>query len=172
MKRYRLAAMAAMSCAAALSLAACTAGITTARSARSSSPAPRRAASSARAARPANAVRTVAVNAPIGSFPIPSGAAVIENISGHNQIEIGLGSVSPEEASSFYLSALPRVGYKITLKTLVTGSGTGTTGPVAEIEFTGHGYKGTISALAHMNATPGVSLGNGKNIVVIILTRK
>ncbi len=176
MKADRLAAMAGVSCVAALSLAACSAGIAHAGPARSSLPAPSRAASSTGAARPtpapAGSVRTVPVDAPIGSFPIPAGAKVLENVAGNNQIDIIMSSVSPAEASRFYLSALPRAGYKITGNTLVTGSGTEASGPASGIDFTGHRYKGTIAAISNVSPPPGVSLGNGKNVVGISLSPK
>jgi hypothetical protein len=48
--------------------------------------------------------------------------------------------------SSFYSSVLPKDGYKITMNTLTSeNNGTG-----AAIEFTGHGYKGTIGALSNL----------------------
>ena len=174
MKTCRLAAVAAVSCAAALSLAACSAGITNAGPARSSSPATSRAASSSArpTSSPAGSVRTVTVNAPIGSFPVPPGATVLENFAYNNQIAIILSSVSPAEASSFYLSALPRTGYKITGNTLVTGSGSVSTGPASEIDFTGHGYKGTIGAISNVSPPAGVNLGNGKDVVGINLTSR
>ena len=174
-KAYRLAAMAAMSCAVAFPLAACSAGITNAGPARSSSPTPDRTASSAGTAHPATpppgTVRTVTVNGPMGSFPIPARAKVLENVNFKNKIIIILSSVSPAGAANFYRSALPQAGYKITLNTLVTGSTTHATGPVSEIGFTGHEYKGIISAISGVS-TPGLNLGKGKNFVGITLTHK
>jgi len=97
---------------------------------------------------------------------------VLENFAYNNQIAIILSSVSPAEASSFYLSALPRTGYKITGNTLVTGSGSVSTGPASEIDFTGHGYKGTIGAISNVSPPAGVNLGNGKDLVGINLTSR
>jgi len=176
MNTFRSMVMVAATCAAGLSLAACAAGVSTAGPARSSSPSPSRAGASTAATRPATpqagSVRTVTVDAPIGSFPVPTEANVIENVADNKSVAIILGSVSPAEASSFYLSALPRAGYKITGNTLVTGSGTEATGPASEIDFTGHGYKGTIGAISDVSPPAGVNLGNGKNIVGINLTLK
>ena len=169
MNIYRCAALTLVTCAAALSLAACSAGITSATTApptQTQTPAPAR---SATASQSAVAGTTVSVGGPIGSFPIPTHAKVVENITEGNETVILLGSVSPSEVSSFYAAALPRAGYKITMNTLATmNNETG-----AAIEFTGHGYKGTIGADSNL-ATTGVSVGgvNGKNFVGITLTKK
>lgn len=158
MKAYRLMSMAATTCAAGLSLAACSAGVTTASPATSHSSATSPAASSpavaGSSASPAStsAAGTIKVDAPIGSFPIPPSAQVITNITCDKQIVIELGSVTPAQAASFYTSALPPAGYKITGNSLLSGSGTGLPGSAAMIEFTGRGYKGTISAVADMGA--------------------
>ncbi len=163
MNIYRCAALTAVTCAAALSLAACSAGITTSQAAPSQTP------SRSATASPTASGGTVSVGGSIGSFPIPAHAKVVENITEGSQTVILLGSVSPSEVSSFYTSALPRAGYKITMNTLATmNNGTG-----AAIEFTGHGYKGTISAESNLAST-GVSVGglNGKNFVGITLTKR
>ena len=179
MKASRLAALAAANCAAVLSVAACAAGVTTASPVRSTSPAVSPAASSAGAATrpaahpvapPAGSVRTVTVDAPIGSFPIPAGAKVVENVTYKDQIAIIMGSVSPAEVSRFYLSALPRAGFKITSNTQISVGGTGATGPESEFAFTGHGYKGTIGAITSASIPRSVNLGTGKNLVAINLT--
>jgi hypothetical protein len=71
--------------------------------------------------------------------------------------------------SSFYTSALPRAGYTITLNVLSHTN----TGADAEISFTGHGYKGSISALSELPASDidiaGVS---NKNFTAISLNPK
>jgi hypothetical protein len=159
MNPYRFMAMTLTSCTACLSLAACSAGITTASTAKSRSPATSRTASSPTAfpshttSASAGSGDTVSVDAPIGSFQIPHGAQVIANTSCGKQIIIELGSVTPAQASSFYVSELPRAGYKITGKTLLNDAGNpALPGSEAEIEFTGHGYKGTIAALSNMGA--------------------
>lgn len=162
----RCAALTLVTCAAALSLAACSAGIT---SATTAPPSPSHATSRSAAASPSATGSTVSVGGSIGSFPIPPHAKVAENITEGNETVILLGSVSPSEVSSFYATALPRAGYKITMNTLATANND--TGAV--IEFSGHGYKGTIGADSNM-ATTGVSVGglNGKNFVGITLTKK
>jgi len=90
-------------------------------------------------------------------------------VTAGKQTVILLGSVTPAAVSSFYMSALPQAGYKITENTLTTVSG----GTGAAIEFTGHGYKGIISAESNIDlATAGVSMSgvSGKNFVGITLS--
>jgi hypothetical protein len=157
MNAYRPVAVATTCCVIGLSLAACTAGITAAGSGTPGSPATSPAASALAAtahttlaaASPAGAV---SVDAPIGSFPVPHGAKVIASTTCDKQVVIELGSVTPKQASTFYLLALPRAGYRITGNTLVDSNGDGLPGAAAEIDFTGHGYKGQISAVADMGA--------------------
>jgi hypothetical protein len=157
----RAAALAAV-CAAGLSLAACSGGITTPGAA-SSSPAgapassPTAAASSASATTPpvsgatgtsgattpatGSGSGTVSVGGSLGTFPIPPGATVVENVDNSDgQDAIELSGVQPSDLSSFYSTALPQAGYSISSND-VASSGV-LTG--AGIEFTGHGYKGNI----------------------------
>ena len=154
MKAYCRVAMAVTTCAAGLSLAACTAGVTTASPAASRSAATSPAASSpAAATSPASTspAGTVSVDAPIGSFPVPPGAQVLLNSTCDKQIIIELGSVTPAQASSFYTATLPKAGYKVTSNSLLAETGT-LPGSAATIDFTGRGYKGTIAALANLGA--------------------
>jgi hypothetical protein len=146
MNHYRTAALAAAACAAAISLAACTV-TTTARPA--SSPAP--------------AGSTVSVSGPIGSFPVPPGARLINDGTDDGRYDIVFGSVSSSEAARFYTTALPRAGYTITSNSSATGESFSGTG----IWFTGHGYNGQIGALSSFHI-PGISLG--ANTVEITLT--
>jgi len=152
MNACRLMAMAVTTCVAGLSLAACSAGITTA----SRSPATSRTASSPAAAAShtspvsASPADTVRVDAPIGSFPIPHGAQVVINLPCGKQVIIVLSSVTPSQASSFYIAALPRAGYQITSN--IGGTAPGASGSITEIDFTGHGYKGTIVAASDLGA--------------------
>ena len=148
MNHLRTAALAA-ACTAGLSLAACSV-TTTASPASSSAP----------------VGSTVSVSGPLGGFPIPPGAQVIEDSTDSGHYSIVFGSVSPSAASSFYATALPRAGYTIISHSSATGdswdsfSGTG-------IWFTGHGYSGQIGALSSFQI-PGFSLGG--NTVEITLT--
>jgi hypothetical protein len=153
MNKYRSAAVTLAVGAASLTLAACTAGITTAGPAVSSS-----------SASPADAGRTIEVSNGIGSFPVPAGAKVAENIASRQETVIFFDMVTPARVSSFYAQALPRAGYTVTANSVITQSGA----TVALIQFTGHGVKGTIDALSKFT-DPTVSIaGLGhKNVTTI-----
>ena len=146
MNHRRTAALAAAACAAGISLAACSV-TTTASPASSSAP----------------AGSTVSVSGPLGGFPIPPGAQVIEDSTDSGHYSIVFGSVSPSAASRFYATALPRAGYTIISHSSATGDSFSGTG----IWFTGHGYNGQIGALSSFQI-PGFSLGG--NTVEITLT--
>ena len=146
MNHLRTAALAAAACTAGLSLAACSV-TTTASPASSSAP----------------AGSTVGVSGPLGGFPIPPGAHVIEDSTDYGHFSIVFGSVSPSEASRFYTTALPRAGYTITSNSSAAEDSFSGTG----IWFTGHGYNGQIGALSSFQI-PGFSLGG--NMVEITLT--
>ena len=146
MNPYRTAVLAAAACAAGISLAACS--VTTTASPASS---------------PAAASSTVSVSGPIGTFPVPPGAQVIDDGTDNGHYDIVFGSVSPSEVSGFYTTALPRAGYTIISNSSATGGSFSGTG----IWFTGHGYNGQIGALSSFHI-PGISLGG--NTVEITLT--
>lgn len=158
MNAHRRIAMTVTTCAASLSLAACTAGITSANPETSPSTAASRAGSSLAASAShatsasAGTGSTVRVDAPIGSFPIPRGAQVVANMPCGKQILIELGSVTPVQASDFYTAALPRAGYQITDSTLNSDPNTGAAQGMAELTFTGHGFTGLIIAMADLGA--------------------
>ena len=159
-----------------LSVTACTAGVTTASSA--SSPATSPAATghsatghsaSAAASSPgaAPSASTVAVSGPLGNFPIPVGAKVAENVVIEKQIVILFTRITPANVEAFYTKALPQAGYTVSGSELVNEAG-GT----AFIEFSGHGYKGDIAAVANFTSGgPGGSVpGLGhKNVSTITL---
>jgi len=113
---------------------------------------------------PVLAASTVSVSGPIGRFPVPPGAQLIEDGTDNGHYDIVFGSVSPSEASRFYTTALPRAGYTIISNSSVAAgnsfSGTG-------ILFTGHGYNGQIGALSSFDIS-GISFGG--NTVEITLT--
>jgi hypothetical protein len=184
MNTLRSTVMAVATCGAALSLTACTAAGTTAGPAKPASPAGSRTASSSATAAPqtapgcASSGGLVTVNAPLGSFPIPPGAQVVENISAGKLIAMVLSSVTPSQMSGFYTSALPRAGYKITGNEQDTGSAAA----IVEILFAGHGYMGVAAAAsglgkvpspprgASVRICPGVRLSSiSKNVVWISL---
>jgi hypothetical protein len=101
----------------------------------------------------------VTVGGSIGTFPIPPGAKVLNSLTaGGRGVVVLLDSVTPAAASSFYSSALPRAGYKIMASTRTSPPGADWSG--AAIEFTGHGYKGTIRGLSGLQVQS-ASLGNG-----------
>ncbi len=161
MNTFRSTVMAVATGAAGLSLAACGATGTTAGPAKPASPAGGRTASSSAAPAShtapgcAGSGGSVTVNAQLGSFPIPPGAQVIENISAGKLTGIVLSPVTPSEMSGFYTSALPRAGYKIT----VTENDTGSAAALAEILFTGRGYMGVAGAAASLANVPSLPRG-------------
>jgi len=146
MNHYRTAVLTTAACAAGISLAACS--VTTTASPASS---------------PALAGSTVSVSGPIGRFPVPPGAQVIDDGSDNGHYDIVFGSVSPSVVSRFYTTALPRAGYTITSNSSAAGDSFSGTG----IWFTGHGYNGQIGALSSFHIS-GISFG--RNIVEITLT--
>ncbi len=173
MSRYRPAAVALAACAASLSLAACTAGITTPSTATTSPAASsRRSSASASASASASlavASRTIQVSGPVGSFPVPAGAKIAQNITTSQDTIIFFSLITPANVSSFYARALPRAGYTVTTNSVVSQSGS----TVAFIQFTGHGVKGNIDTLSKYN-DPSVTLaGLGhKNVTTISLMPK
>jgi hypothetical protein len=173
MNKYRYAVAALTACAASLSLAACTAGITTASTA-TTSPAARNSSSASASASvsqaaPALASRTIKVSGEFGSFPIPARAKVAENIASAPGAIVFFDHVTPATVSSFYAQALPRAGYTITANSVISQSG----GTVAFIQFTGHGIKGTIDALSKFtNSTVSIAGLGHKNVTTISIRPK
>jgi hypothetical protein len=174
MNKYRSAAAALTACAASLSLAACTAGTTTASTTTTSAaaPGPSSAPSSVSAlasASPAQASRTIKVAGDVGSFPVPAGANVAENIASSQETVIIFDKIIPARVSSFYARALPQDGYTITTNSVVSQSG----GTAAIIQFTGHGFSGNIDALSKFtdSAVSVAGLGH-KNVTTITFMPK
>jgi hypothetical protein len=183
MNAYRLMAMAATTCAVGLSLAACSAGVTTktpvtprspVTSSTTSSPA---ASPSPAASAPAIPAAKVSVNAPIGSFPIPRVAHVVANMACSQQVLIELSSVTPAQVQTFYASALPRAGYTIKNNTMSSDPNTGAADGLGEITFSGHRYTGLIIAMANLGAEASADPSVGslpsnvkKNVVEIELS--
>jgi hypothetical protein len=155
MTARRFAGLAAAGCTAGLLLAACSSGTSTAGPAADTTSVPASSAGPARAAGPGS---VVTVGGSIGTFPIPPGAKVLNSLTAGRGVVVLLDSVSPEAASSFYSSALPRAGYKITASTRTPPPGADWSG--GAIEFTGHGYTGTIRGLSGMQVQ-GASPGTG-----------
>ena len=113
--------------------------------------------------------RMIKVTGSVGSFPVPAGAKVTENIAiDQKDVVVAFGSVTPANVSSFYATALPRAGYTISGNSVVTQGG----GTVAFIFFSGHGYKGDIGALSKAPASE-ASMGLGtKNVTTITFMLK
>ena len=183
MNTHRRTATAVITCAAGLSLAACSVGITSARPGTSPSPSASRAGPlptassshspavpSSRSASPSPAtVAMVAVNAPIHSFPIPAGAQVSFNISCPKSIGLAVSPVTPAQSSAFYTAELPRAGYKIQDNFTMDG--------IVEFDFSGHGYTGSIAAFADLGAEASANPSSvtlpsdlTKNVVEITMT--
>jgi hypothetical protein len=169
MNRYRPAAVALAACAANLSLAACSAGITTASTATTTAAAVSRSGSSASASASAAAGHMLQVSGKVGSFPVPTGAKIAENVASSEETVVFFSAITPAKVSSFYAQALPQAGYTITTNSVFSQSGS----TVALIQFTGHGFKGNIDALSKFT-DPDVSLaGLGhKNVTTITFMPK
>jgi hypothetical protein len=171
MNTFRSMALTLVAGAAALSVTACTAGITTASSppttpAASAHPATF-SASNTSPANPAVPASTVAISGALGSFPVPAGAKIAENVSTSQEIIIFYSGISPAKVSAFYVAALPRDGYKITSNAVIIVSGVNETA----IQFSGHGYKGMIAALANFPRGSATIPGLGdKNVTDVTLT--
>ena len=178
MNRYRSAAAALAACAASLSLAACAAGTTTASTTTTSPAAPGSSSAAASAssstsasasASLALASRTITVAGDVGSFPVPAGANVAENIASSQETVIIFDTITPARVSSFYAQALPQDGYTITTNSVVSQSG----GTAAIIQFTGHGFTGNIDALSKFNDSTVDIAGLGhKNVTTISFMSK
>ena len=179
MNKYRSAAAALTACAASLSLAACAAGTTTVGTTTTTSPAApgsssasssaSASASTSASASPALASRTITVAGDVGSFPVPAGANVAENIASSQETVIIFDKITPARVSSFYARALPQDGYTITTNSVVSQSGD----TAAIIQFTGHGFSGNIDALSKFtdSAVSVAGLGH-KNVTTITFMPK
>jgi hypothetical protein len=180
---YRNVASALAAGAACLSLAACTAGITTtssasadaANSSRSaaavaSSASAAAVASASAAASRAAAGRMLKVTGLPASIPVPTGAKVVANTAMNvdgTQTAIFFDLVTPAKVASFYTAALPKDGYQVTANSLITQSGSA----VAFIQFAGHGIKGTIDSVAKFpGSNPGIPGLGRKNVTTVTIT--
>jgi hypothetical protein len=181
MNHYRVAALAVL-CATGLSLTACSGGLTTPGAAASSPPATTQAATSPPASSPTTAASTappassstnapssgsggsVSVGGSLGTFPIPSGATVVDNGMDGSNIEIVLTGVTPQEVGTFYTATLPSSGYTIT----ENSSANDATVSGLTIKFTGHGYQGDIGAASGISIA-GVSGISGEDIGIELI---
>jgi len=166
MNKYRSAALALAACAASLTVAACSAGTPTASSAGTSTGAASQSgsvsASSSAAPIPG---RAIAVKGKLGSFPVPAGAKVVENLPGNQAFVLVFGLIAPADVSRFYASALPQAGFTVTTNAMLhRGGDTG-----AFIVFAGHGLKGNINSLVQFPGMSVAGLGD-KNVTTIVVT--
>jgi hypothetical protein len=170
MNKYRSSAAALAACAASLSLVACAAGTTATSLATTSPAAPSRASASASSsASPAAASRMIQVSGKVGSFPVPAGAKVVQNIGSSQETVVIFSKITPAKVSSFYAQALPRAGYTVTANSVITQSGN----TVTYIQFTGHGLKGNIDGLSKFtDSTVSVPGLGHKNVTTISLMPK
>ena len=168
MNKYRSAALALVAGAATLAVAACSAGTSSASSSStptatgtavpvSSAPVPTTGAPIAG--------RTLAVKGKLGSFPVPAGARVVENLPGNQSFLLVFGLIDPADVSRFYATALPQAGFTVTTNAMLhQGGDTG-----AFIVFTGHGLKGNINSLVQFPGMSVAGLGD-KNVTTIVVT--
>jgi hypothetical protein len=182
MNKHRPAALALAACAAGLTVAACSAGTpsasspTTSPAATSSagtgSAAPSQGASAASSSAPPTsgppiAGRTITVKGALGSFPVPAAAKVAENIAAGKELVIVFGLITPADVSRFYATALPGAGFTVTINSMLSkGGDTG-----ALIQFTGHGYQGSIDALDKFPGASVAGIGN-TNVTTVIFSSK
>jgi hypothetical protein len=185
MNKHRPAALALAACAASLTVAACSAGTpsagssatSSATSAATSSGAPSTGAPSQGASAgvssapptsgPPIAGRTITVKGALGSFPVPAAAKVAENIAAGKELVIVFGLITPADVSRFYATALPGAGFTVTINSMLSkGGDTG-----ALIQFTGHGYQGSIDSLDKFPGASVAGIGD-TNVTTVIFTSK
>jgi hypothetical protein len=173
MTKYRSTALVLATCAAGLSVAACSAGTPSASSSTAGSPASSPASSPSAVPVVSSAVPTsgppiagkmITVKGKIGSFPVPAAAKVGENLSGASSLLVVFGLVAPADVARFYATALPQAGFTVTSNSLVSqGAQNG-----AIVQFTGHGFKGNIESVAQF---PGTSIaGLSTNVTTIVMS--
>ena len=168
MNKYRSAALALVTCAVGLAVAACSAGTPTASSASARTGAPSQSGSaSASASSPAAPIpgRTLTIKGKLGSFPVPAGAKVGENMSGGQAFVLVFGLVTPADVSRFYATALPRAGFTVTTNAMLHKGGDNG----AYIVFTGHGFKGNINSLTQFPG-PSVAGVGDTNVTTIVVS--
>jgi hypothetical protein len=111
----------------------------------------------------------IQVSGKAGSFPVPAGAKVVQNIGSSQETVVIFSKITPAKVSSFYAQALPRAGYTVTANSVITQSGN----TVTYIQFTGHGLKGNIDGLSKFtDSTVSVPGLGHKNVTTISLMPK
>ena len=168
MNAFRSKALTLVAGAATLSLTACTAGVTTASSASSPATSPaapsRSAAAAASSPGAAPSASTIALSEPPGSFPVPAGAKVADNVVITGTVILFFSGITPAEVLAFYTKALPQAGYKITGSEMVSEAG----GTAAKISIAREGAADHGSAYCRLLLLKGVfscdlvHLGSGR----------
>jgi len=165
MNRHRSAALALAACAASLTVAACSAGAASSTASSAASSQSGSASAVASSPGPAIAGRALAVKGKLGSFPVPAGAKVGENMAAGQGLIIAFGLIAPSDVSRFYATALPQAGYSVTANAMIHEGGDSG----AYILFSGHGYRGTIDSLAQFPGPTLTGLGD-TNVTTIIFS--
>ncbi|HMD26432.1 MAG TPA: hypothetical protein VKG61_22780 [Streptosporangiaceae bacterium] len=173
MNKYRSAALVLATCAAGLSVAACSAGTPSASSAGPSTASPAASShstppvvsSAVPTTGPPIAGSTVKIKGNLGSFPVPAAAKVGENMSSASSLLVVFGLVAPADVARFYATALPQAGFTVTSNSLVSQGGQSG----AIVAFTGHGYKGNIESVAQFPGASIAGLGTA-NVTTIVMS--
>jgi len=162
MNKYRSAALALATCAASLAVAACSAGTPTA-STSTDTPSQGVVSTAPPSTGAPIPARMLVVTGKLGSFPVPASAKVVENMGGGQALVVVFGLIAPADVARFYATALPQAGYTVTTNSMLQKGGDSG----AYIVFSGHGYRGTVDALAQFPGTSVAGLGD-KNVTTII----
>jgi hypothetical protein len=96
-----------------------------------------------------------ALSEPPGSFPVPTGVKLADNVVISGTVILFFSGITPAEVLAFYTKALPQAGYKITGSEMVSEAG-GT----AAVMFSGHGFKGEVASVTNFTDNPGTPAGN------------
>ncbi len=138
MTMYRAAAALTICCLAGAAVTACSADLTNLRpnSGQHSGGPASSSAPSGGGSPAAHQDAKIGLGGQLGNFPVPPGATVTTKIISQPGDILMLSGVKPEQAASFYTSALPGAGYTI------SNSITSSNGIL--IMFTGHGYRGGV----------------------------
>ena len=179
--RSKALALVAVAGAATLSLTACatsasstsSAGSASSPSSPATSPAVTSQSASAAASSPtaAPSASTVQVTGQLGSFQVPAGAKVADNVVLPGQVILIFSGIDPAKVLAFYTAELPQAGYRISSSEMVSEAG-GT----AAIVFSGHGFTGTIASVTNFTAASGTQAANvpglgHKNVTSVELTQ-
>jgi hypothetical protein len=153
MTMYRAAAALAICCLAGAAVTACSANLTNLRpNGGQHSSGPASSPPSGGGSPAAHQDAKIGLGGQLGNFPVPPGARVTTKIISQSGDILMLSGVKPEQAASFYTSALPGAGYTI------SNSITSSNGIL--ITFTGHGYRGGVFGAAGASSWFPASMSN------------